>query len=74
MPEQVLTGAQALAGFTTGAAYAAFAEDRRGQLSVGFDADLLVLPVDPVSDSPSALPGAKVQLTVVDGVDVYRSP
>jgi len=74
MPEQVLTGEQALAGFTSGAAYAAFAEERRGQLAVGFDADLLVLPVDPVSDSPSALPGAKVQVTVVDGVDVYRAP
>lgn len=74
MPEQVLTGDEALAGFTTGAAYAAFAEERRGKLAVGFDADLLVLPVDPVADSPSALPGAKVQVTVVDGVDVYRAP
>ncbi len=74
MPEQVLTGDEALAGFTTGAAWAAFAEERRGKLAVGFDADLLVLPVDPVSDSPSALAGAKVQITVVDGVDVYRAP
>ena len=74
LPEQVLTGDQALAGFTTGAAYAAFAEGHRGKLAPGFDADLLVLPVDPVGDSPSVLPGAKVQITVVDGVDVYRAP
>ena len=74
MPEQVLTGDQALAGFTTGAAYAAFAEDRRGMLKAGFDADFVVLPVDPVSDEPKALLGAKVQITVVDGVDVYRAP
>ena len=73
-PEQVLTGDEALAGFTTGAAYAAFAEDRRGMLKVGFDADFVVLPVDPVSDSPSSLLGAEVQVTVVDGVDVYRAP
>jgi hypothetical protein len=72
MPEQVLTGEQALAGFTTGAAYAAFAEDRRGQLKEGFDADFLVLPIDPVSDEAKALLDAKVQITVVDGVDVYR--
>lgn len=74
MPEQVLSGEEALAGFTTGAAWAAFAEDRRGMLKPGFDADFLVLPVDPVSDAPKALLGAKVQITVVDGVDVYRAP
>lgn len=74
MPEQVLTGEEALAGFTTGAAYAAFAEDRRGVLKEGFDADFVVLPVDPVSDAPRSLLEAKVQVTVVDGVDVYRAP
>lgn len=74
MPEQVLTGEQALAGFTTGAAWASFAEERRGALKVGFDADLVVWPVDPVSDAPEKLLDAKVQLTVVGGVDVYRAP
>jgi hypothetical protein len=74
MPEQVLTGDQALAGFTTDAAYAAFAEDRRGMLKAGFDADFVVLPVDPVSDEPKSLLGATVQITVVDGLDVYRAP
>lgn len=73
MPEQVLSGEQALAGFTTGAAYAAFAEERRGMLKAGFDADFVVLPVDPVSDAPRSLLAAKVQITVVDGVDVYRA-
>ena len=37
-----------MAGFTTGAAYAAFAEDRRGQLRQGFDADFVLLSGDPV--------------------------
>lgn len=74
MPEQVLSGEEALAGFTTGAAYAAFAEEKRGQLKVGFDADFVVLPVDPVADAPRSLLDAKVQVTVVDGVDVYRAP
>lgn len=72
-PEQRLTGEEALAGFTTGAAYAAFAEARRGRLKVGFDADFVVLPVDPVVDPPESLLDAKVQVTVVDGVDVYRA-
>lgn len=74
MPEQVLSGEEALAGFTTGAAWAAFAEDRRGMLKEGFDADFVVLPIDPVSDAPRSLLDAKVQVTVVDGVDVYRAP
>jgi hypothetical protein len=33
-----------------------------------------VLPIDPVADDAKALLDAKVQVTVVDGVDVYRSP
>lgn len=73
-PEQRVTGEEALAGFTTGAAYAGFAEERRGQLKVGFDADLVVLPVDPVDDEPKTLLDAKVQVTVVGGIDVYRAP
>ena len=73
-PEQKLTGLEALAGFTTGGAYASFAETRRGQLVVGFDADFVVLPIDPVEGAPSELINAKVQVTVVDGSDVYRAP
>jgi len=73
MPEQKLTGEEALAGFTTGGAYAAFAEDHRGMLKKGYDADLVVLPVDPVKGPPQALLDAKVQVTLVAGVDVYRA-
>lgn len=73
-PAQRLSGAETLAGFTTGGAYASFAETERGQLAVGFDADLVVLPVDPENDAPASLLEAKVQVTVVDGVDVYRAP
>lgn len=72
-PEQKLSGEDALAGFTTGGAYASFSENRRGILKVGFDADFLVLPLDPVSDPAEGLIGAKVLVTVVDGVDVYRA-
>lgn len=73
LPAQRVTGEEALAGFTTGAAWASFAEERRGRLAPGFDADFVILPVDPVADPPSALLDAKVQVTFVDGVDVYRA-
>lgn len=73
MPEQRVSGEEALAGFTRGAAWAEFAEARRGMLRVGRDADFVVLTVDPVADPPQALLKAKVLLTVVDGVPVYRA-
>ncbi len=73
-PEQRVTADEALAGFTTGAAYAELAEDRRGMLREGFDADFVALSVDPVEDAPEALLTGKVLVTVVDGVDVWRDP
>jgi predicted amidohydrolase YtcJ len=73
-PEQRVTGEEALQGFTLGAAWASFAEAERGSLEVGKDADFVVLPVDPVEGEAKALLDAKVQVTVVDGVDVYRAP
>ncbi len=72
-PEERLTGREALEGFTTGAAWASFAEAERGQLKAGFDADFVVLPVDPVDDEPTALLDAQVLVTFVGGVDVYRA-
>ena len=42
-PEQRLSRAEALAAFTAGAAYAAFAEGRRGMVREGMDADLTLL-------------------------------
>jgi len=73
-PEQRLNGEQALAGFTTGVAYAAFAEGERGRLAPGMDADFTVLSVDPVEAAPLEVRGAKVLLTVVGGREVFRAP
>jgi predicted amidohydrolase YtcJ len=46
-PNQRLTRLEAFQGYTSGAAYAAGMEDRLGQLSPGFLADLVVLDTDP---------------------------
>lgn len=73
-PEQRVTGEEALEGFTAGAAWAEHAETRRGRLVPGFDADLTVLSVDPVSSDALSLLGARVLLTMVSGVDVWRAP
>jgi predicted amidohydrolase YtcJ len=70
--EESLSGAEALKGFTWGGAYASFAENQRGQLKAGFDADFVVLPVDVVNGEPKQLLENPVQVTVVGGIDVYR--
>ncbi|MFM7592702.1 MAG: amidohydrolase family protein, partial [Isosphaeraceae bacterium] len=41
-PEQRLTMEELLTGFTTGSAYAQFAENRLGQLKAGYQADFVV--------------------------------
>ena len=67
MPQERLTGEQALHAFTVGAAYASFAENRRGTLAVGRDADFTAFSVDPVDDPAEELRSAKAVLTVVGG-------
>ncbi|MBF5043502.1 MULTISPECIES: amidohydrolase [Myxococcaceae] len=74
LPEQRLTGEEALAGFTTGAAYASFAEDKRGRLEPGMDADFVALSVDPVDAPAQQLVGASVRLVATAGREVYRAP
>jgi predicted amidohydrolase YtcJ len=72
-PDQRLSGEEALEGFTVGNAYASFAEDLRGRLQPGMDADFVALSVDPVDAQPSDLLTAQVRLTVVAGDPVYHS-
>ncbi len=72
VPEQRLDGEQALLAFTAGSAYAAFAEEARGRLRPGMDADFTALSVDPVDDPPEKLLSGKALLTVVAGRVAYR--
>ena len=72
MPEQRLTVAQAVYGYTLGAAYAARQEAVRGSVTVGKLADLVVLdrnifciPTDEIKD-------ASVDMTMLDGAVVYE--
>ena len=73
LPEQRLNAAEALAGFTIGAARAARQEDRRGRLAPGYFADLTVLDVDPLACEPHELLHAQVLMTVINGEVVYRA-
>jgi len=73
LPEQRLSLEEALAGYTTGAAYAAFMDAETGSLVPGKWADLVVLRDDLFAIPPRRLHDNQVLLTMVGGRVVYRS-
>jgi len=72
IPEQRLTLQDAIAGFTTGAAYAAGREGSLGRLAPGYLADLVVLDQDPFKMEPHDLQHVKSLATMVGGDWVWR--
>lgn len=71
-PEQRIQLAEALAGYTTGPAYAAGLERRLGQLAPGFYADLIVLREDPFELPLQELHSLQPAATMVAGEWVWR--
>lgn len=70
-PEERLTIEEALRGYTTWAAYAAFAENDSGMLAPGRLADVTVIDIDPfvtASDAPDKLLTGSITKTIVGGV------
>jgi predicted amidohydrolase YtcJ len=72
-PEEKLTIEQAIAAYTTGAAYAQFAEHEKGVLAPGMLADFVVLDRDITRVSPPDILKTKVLRTVVGGQTVYEA-
>lgn len=72
-PGQKLSIEQAIAAYTTGAAYAEFAEKQKGKLAPGMLADFVVLDQDITSVPPPKILNTKVLRTVVGGKTVYES-
>src|SRR5262249_13603883 len=71
-PEQKLTIDQAIAAYTTGSAYAEFAERDKGTLQPGMLADFVVLDCDiTAAPAPQSL-DARLLRTVVGGKTVYQ--
>ncbi len=66
-PAERLTRREALALFTSDAAYAAFEEDVRGRIAPGFAADLTVFGADPMTASEKEIPRIATVATVVNG-------
>jgi predicted amidohydrolase YtcJ len=69
---QALTIDQAIAAYTTGSAYAEFAEKTKGTLAPGMWADFVVLDRDVTKIKPGEILKTKVLRTVVGGKTVYE--
>ena len=61
---------QAIAGYTTGAAYASHSENKNGTLGPGKFADLVIVDRDPFEVSPESLRKTRVLKTFVRGEEV----
>jgi predicted amidohydrolase YtcJ len=71
-PEEKLTIDEAIAAYTTGAAYAEFDEKTKGTLEPGMLADFVVLDRDITKGPPKMILDTKVLRTVVGGKTVYE--
>ncbi|WP_442947301.1 amidohydrolase [Novosphingobium sp.] len=66
-PQEALSREAALSAYTTGAAYAMFAEDRLGRIAKGYRADFLFVDADPMLAAPDKLRATKVLETWIGG-------
>ena len=73
-PEERITAAEALFGFTAGAAYAAGQEHCRGYLLPGYPADFTILDRDILKTPATKILDIKVLATVLDGQVKFTAP
>ena len=75
LPEERISREQAWRAYTTGAAYAAFADDRLGSLEVGKRADFVIIDQDLMLATPVQIRNLRVLETWVGGRPAFvRSP
>jgi predicted amidohydrolase YtcJ len=73
IPEQRLTVAQAIEGYTLGAAFAGRREKSEGSLEIGKLADLIILSQNIFDVNPHRIDATKVVTTIVGGRLVYQA-
>ena len=72
VPEQKITVDDALRGYTSGAAYAEFAEGEKGSLGGGKLADFVLIDRDLTRIAPETIRDARVMMTVVGGRVIFN--
>jgi predicted amidohydrolase YtcJ len=73
-PAEALTVEEALRLYTLNSAYAAFDEDRKGSITPGKYADLVILSRDPRLGDPATIAEIAVAATMRGGEFVYEAP
>jgi hypothetical protein len=71
-PEEKITLPEAVEAYTMGSAFAEFQEHKKGSITPGKLADIVILSDNIFDLKPEAIRNAKVQTTIVDGKVVYR--
>jgi len=72
-PQERLSREAALAAYTTGGAWALFAEGRLGRIAPGFRGDFVLVDRDPLLATPEELRATKVLQTWVNGEMVWKA-
>ncbi|WP_295638574.1 amidohydrolase [Novosphingobium sp.] len=72
-PQERVTRAEALAGYTSGAAYAGFAEQKFGRIAPGLRADFIFVDTDPMTASPAQVRATRVLEVWIGGGKVYST-
>lgn len=67
LPEEAISVQQALAMYTTSAAYASFEEDSKGSIALGKLADMVILSADPLQSPPEKIKDIRVEMTIIGG-------
>jgi predicted amidohydrolase YtcJ len=71
---QAITPQEAISCYTAGSARAEFEEHRKGQIAIGFLADMVILSEDPTTIDLKTIKDIRVDATIVDGKIVYERP
>ena len=67
LPQECISAKEALAMYTTNAAYASFEEDIKGSITPGKLADIVVLGNDPLESPPEQLKDIRVEMSIIGG-------
>ena len=73
LPEECISGKQALAMYTINAAYASLEENVKGSIIAGKLADIVVLSNDPTQSPPEQIKDIKVEMTIIGGEVVWAA-
>jgi len=73
LPQECISASQALAMYTTNAAYASFEESIKGSITQGKLADLVVLSADPIKSPPEQIKYIEAEITIIGGKMVWEA-